>query len=291
MFPPPGDHAEDVLFCSSVSNPCRVLMYIVKLFNLPVDFCGIDFAKDLNCDAALEKNPIHSVPWLNAYQSGGNAVGINGSETIIDYLCSKYRPLIPDTFYPLDPLERADTMQKYHFINSVLYRSTVYQYVYPMMGLMTECQYDLCKRDFALNIVNEWCQSSAYLGGGEPCVADLALVSLHLNCLWTSNEKFDALPIKWERDLLPRYSNLKRVIDNVLDNYSVKEVHSTALGENCPSANMWNEAIAPQLLAKEMPGKGRDFCFDNPPDKGGMIHPNVVPYIPGMSDIFDRPHK
>lgn len=32
----------------------------------------------------------------------------------------------------------------------------MYQYVYPLMGLMTECQYDLCKRDFALDQVEAW---------------------------------------------------------------------------------------------------------------------------------------
>jgi len=159
------------------------------------------------------------------------------------------------------------------------------------MGLMSECQYDLCKRDFALKIVDDWSESSAYLGGEELCVADLALVSLHVNCLWTKDEKFNALPIKWERDLLPKYGGLKRVIDHLLGNPSVSEVNATALGENCPSADVWNEAIAPQMVAHEMPGKSREFCFDHPQDKGGMIHPNAVPYVPGMNDVFNKPIK
>jgi len=291
MFPPPETHAEDVLFCSPVSNPCRVVMYIVIMFDLPVDFCGIDFAKDLHCEVALAQNPIHSLPWLNAYQSGRPVIGMNGSETIIDYLCSKYRVLIPESFYPIEPLRRAQVMEKYHFINSVVYRATVYQYVYPLVGLMTECQYDLCKRDFSLKVLEDWVQSSPYFGGNELCVADLALVSLHLNCLWTMDPKFDELPIKWERDLLPKYGGLKRIIDQVLDHPSVKEVNSTALGENCPSAIMWNEMITPQMLSKSLPGKGREFCFDNAAEQGGMIHPNAVPHVPGMSQVFDKPLK
>jgi len=38
------------------------------------------------------------LPWLNAYHSGSSVIGINGSEAIVDYLCSKYRALIPEAF-------------------------------------------------------------------------------------------------------------------------------------------------------------------------------------------------
>ena len=80
-------------------------------FKLPVDLCGIDFAKDLNSPECLEVNPVHSLPFLVAYRDG-KRVGINGSEAIVDYLCHKYRSLVPETFYPSDPLERASILEK-----------------------------------------------------------------------------------------------------------------------------------------------------------------------------------
>ena len=72
------------------------------------------------------------------------------------------------------------------FINGVVYRSTMYQYVYPTMGLMTECQYDLCKRDFALDQVESWAKLHAgpFFFGDSPTIADLVWASLWLGNNW-----------------------------------------------------------------------------------------------------------
>ena len=41
MWPPPESHADEVLCVAGISLPCRVVAWIAKEFNLPVDICGI----------------------------------------------------------------------------------------------------------------------------------------------------------------------------------------------------------------------------------------------------------
>lgn len=215
-YPPPDDHAEDIAMVAGASLPCRVISWIIKAFDLPVDLCGIDFAKDLMTPENLKLNPVHSLPFLRSHE-GGSETGINGSEAILDFLCSKYREQVPDSFYPSAPLARAKVMEKFHFINVVAYRATMYQYVYPTMGLMSECQYDLCKRDFALDTIEAWCKESSgqFMCGDAPCVASYVLASLYVGNCWVQDAKFEGLP--WRHcDVIEKYPCTKRVIDAVL---------------------------------------------------------------------------
>jgi len=284
MFPPRDDATEDVLCTSPGSVPCRVCMYVVKAFALPVDFCGIDFAKDLFSAGALALNPIHSVPFLINKTAGSAAVGINGSETILEYLCAKYAHLVPETFLPSQPLKRAKVMEKVNFISIVLYRATMYQYCYPLMGLMSECQYDLCKRDFALDVVEAWCKEGADIGGSSPTLADFWLASLHMGNCWTSDTSFDALPVKWERDLLPKYPSMQATILALLANEGVQSVNTTSISEAAMDIVSFNKFASPKFLAKQLPA-GRDFVYDR---KDGMVHPNAVAFMPNMKAIFDQ---
>lgn len=289
MWPPPEDHADDVVCGVGMSMPCRMVFWIVKQFDLPVDICGIDFAKDLNSPACLEVNPIHSLPFMVAYGKDGSKTGINGSEAILDYLCSKYRDKVPDSFYPADPLAKAKVMEKFNHIQSTCYRATMYQYVYPLMGLMTECQYDLCKRDFALGIVEDWAKGSpgTFLTGENPTVADFVLASLFCGNNWVQDEAFKGLP--WRHcDVIDQYPASKKAIDAVLALKGVAEINDLNL-EGAPGCNLWNTVIAKDALGKEL-NKGRNFAVVGA-EGGPMLHPNAVPYVPGMKEYYDKPLK
>ena len=64
MWPPPEDHAEVVLCGNCASLPCRTVWHMARMFDLPVDICGIDFAKNLYSEECLALNPVHSVPFM-----------------------------------------------------------------------------------------------------------------------------------------------------------------------------------------------------------------------------------
>lgn len=45
VYPPPEGHASDVLCLQFGSVPCRIPAYMVQMFKLPVDLCGIDWGQ------------------------------------------------------------------------------------------------------------------------------------------------------------------------------------------------------------------------------------------------------
>jgi len=122
-------------------------------------------------------------------------------------------------------------MEKVAFISNVCYRATMYQYVYPTMGLMTECQYDICKRDFSLDIVEGWAKENdgPYFCGANPSLADLYWVNLWLGNNWVMNDDFE-LPWK-HKDVIDKYPASKKIIDGMLELPAVKTVCDQSLGE------------------------------------------------------------
>ena len=122
-------------------------------------------------------------------------------------------------------------MEKVAFISNVCYRATMYQYVYPTMGLMTECQYDICKRDFSLDIVEGWAKENdgPYFCGANPSLADLYWVNLWLGNNWVMNDDFE-LPWK-HKDVIDKYPASKKIIDGMLEIPAVKTVCDQSLGE------------------------------------------------------------
>ena len=286
MWPPKEGHSEDLVMGSPVSLPCRVAQWTVVYNKLPVDLVGIDFAKDLRSPEALETNPIHSVPWLVAY-SGSTKTGINGSEALCGYLCDKYRDLVPETFLPSDPIQKAKVMEVFNFIYTVCYRATMYQYVYPAMGLMSECQYDICKRDFALDQVEAWAKAvpGPFFFGNWPTLADFTWASLFLGNSWTKDEHFK---MEWKHsEVIAKYPHSKKVIDAVLALPAIAAHLKVGYGENCPDIITWNDHVTKMIMAHDMPGTGRKF--NRYPD-GPTVHPNDVSAdVGGSKAKFDMP--
>jgi len=268
-----------------MSCACRPLMYMIELFNLPIDFCGIDFGKDLNSEACLKLNPIHSIPFMVVNDNGENA-SFNGGEAILSFLLLKYRDMIPSSFYPSDPLSQAKLWEKYHFVHSVLERATLYQYVLPLMGMMSECQYDLCKRDFALNMVEGWCSKGKFVCGDTLSFVDLDLLSVHQTNMFNQHESFD-VPWKWA-EKLPNYPSMHRLLTETLPKMdAILKINTTSLGDGAPATILFQEQVAHNVLPHKLPGRGRMFQYDA---SDGMIHPNAVPYLPTeMKNIFDKP--
>jgi len=276
MWPLPEDHAEVVICGNSASLPCRALFMMCKQFSLPADMCGIDFAKDLNSPEHVAVNPIHSIPCALVYDKSkpeAPPVSINGGEAIVYFLKEKFGNLIPDSFIPSDPLKKAAMMQKYFFISTVVYRATMYQYVYPLMGLMSECQYDICKRDFSLGIVEDWAKAgSPFFEGSEPSWADFFFFSLWMGNNWAQNDDIKA---PWKhKDVIDQYPATKAIIEAVSKLEGVKHICSTAIGEGDAPVELVNQTGFFGMLAKEMPGNARKFNFT----EGGTVHPNMVGY-------------
>jgi glutathione S-transferase len=285
MYPPPEDHKEDVLCIVGISLPCRVCAYIVKLFDLPVDLCAIDFATQLYSPELLELNPVHSLPFLIAYK-GSEKVCINGSEAISVYLINKYRSKVPESFFPSEPLAAAKVNEKVAFIMNVAYRSTMYQYVYPTMGLMSECQYDACKRDFALDVVEGWAKAnSSKFFDAEVTLADLCWYSLWLGNNWVKTaEGMDKLPWK-HADVIDKYPASKAIIEACAALPGVKEVDGWCVFEGSyqiASITQWNDGGAFGMLKIDNMAKTRTFKFDGP-----TIHPNQVPYAGDAGKPFN----
>lgn len=285
--PLPADHSEVIICGNSGSVPCRALFMMCKEFDIPADLCGIDFAKHLYSPEHLAVNPIHSLPVALVYDKSKPdvpPVSINGCEAIVYFLKEKYSSLIPESFIPSDPLKKAAMMQKYFFISTVVYRATMYQYVYPLFGLMSECQYDVCKRDFSLGIVEDWAKAgSPYFEGKEPTFADFFLFSLWMGNNWVQNDDFD-LPWK-HKDVIDEYPATKAIIEGVGKLEGVKHVCATAIGEGDAAIDIVNATGFFGMLAKEMPGNARQFNFTD----GGKMHPNMVGYSE-EKDKFDMPH-
>jgi len=232
--------------------PCRACMYLIEMFDLPVDFCGVDFAKDLHSTSLLKLNPIHSLPCMGV-RSGNEENGVNGSEAIISYLLVKFNHKVSDDFWPDNVLQQAKIMEKMHFINSVVYRATVYQYAYPCMGLMSECQYDLCKRDFALKQVETWCSESGdYLAGSSMSVADLYLAALDMACHMTQAPKFSNLPWRWCTSIR-EFPMIDKTLQLLKQHPAIHRVNTTPLGENCCDAHTWNQYVAVELSLRICP--------------------------------------
>jgi len=287
MWPVPKDHAEVVLCGSGSSLPCRVVFMMAKHFKLPVDLCGIDFAKHLYSPECLKVNPIHSMPFMVVYpKEGGEPEGINGSEAITTYLANKFRDLIPESFFPADPLANARMMQKTTFICNVAYRATMYQYVYPTLGLMSECQYDICKRDFALQTVEDWAAQKAgqpYFEGEKPSLADFYWYNLWLGNNWVANDDFK-LPWK-HKDVIDKYPASKKIIQAVEALEGPAAVIMQSLGEGDAPITVINSTGMFGNLAKKMPGNARQFNFTD----GGTMHPNFVMYAGDKRRNFDIP--
>lgn len=286
VYPPPDDRADDVLCAVGVSFTCRICLWIVQMFDLPVDLCGVDFATQLYSPELLDMNPIHSLPFLLAYKDG-KATCINGSEAIIPYLISKYRSKVPDSFFPSDLVAAAQMNEKVAFITNVAYRSTLAQYVYPTMGLMTECQYDICKRDFALDIIENWAKNSGgdFLLGESVTLADLAWYSLWLGNNWIKNmEGKDKLP--WTHEgVADKYPNSKKAIDKCASVDAIKAGCDWAVAKGdiqCASINMAIEKGFFGMLKVDNFAKTRTFKLD-----GDTIHPNQVPYAGDAGAAFN----
>jgi len=288
MWPPKSDHAEDLVAGSPVSLPCRVIYWVIYNFGLPVDIVGIDFAKDLRSPELMKYNPIHSVPVLISYENA-DGIGINGSESILTYICTKYRSLIPDSFYPVSVLKMAKVTEIFSFIYTTGYRATMYQYVYPCFGLMTECQYDLCKRDFFLDELEKFASlhSGPFFFGIEPTFADFAWASLVTGNGWVDEPEFE---IPWKlKNVLPKYPNAQAVYDGVMALPEIAEFHTIDIGEGCPSAFTWNKYVTKQIMSPSLPGTGRKFKQFTT-DGESMVHPNDIPYMPaGTKELYDMP--
>jgi len=287
MWPVPEDHSEVVICGNGASVPCRALFMVIKQFDLPVDMCGIDFQKHLYTPEHLAVNPIHSIPVALIYdptKPDAAPVSINGSEAIIIFLKDKFGDLIPETFISSDPTKKAAMMQKFFFVSTTVYRATMYQYVYPTMGLMSECQYDICKRDFSLGIVEDWAKAgSPYFEGAEPSWADFFFYSLWQGNNWVGNDDFKDLPWR-HKDVIDKYPASKAIIDAVAALEGVKHVSSTPLGEGDAPVEMVNATGFFGMLAKQMPGNARKFNFTD----GGTMHPNMVGYSEEKGK-FDMP--
>eukprot|EP00041_Stephanoeca_diplocostata_P005574 m.64366 g.64366 ORF g.64366 m.64366 type:complete len:297 (-) comp15876_c0_seq1:199-1089(-) len=287
VYPPPEDHARDVLCVQFGSVPCRIPAYMVQMFNLPVDLCGIDWGQ-VYLPEVLELNPIHSVPFLIAYDDEGNKTGVNGSASIVSYLIEKFRDLIPDTFFPKDLLKQAKISEKVNYISDVVYRATMYQYVYPLMGLMTECQYDLCKRDFALDQVEGWASKNAgdFFEGEAVSLADIHMYSLFLGNSCTSDDKFKG-KLPWRHcDVLDKYPATKKLIEAVGAIEAVKTLNDVSLQAGdimIPSANQFATSGAGGFCSTTWPGNARKFK-----QEGDMLHPNAVMMGNGK-DVYDMP--
>jgi glutathione S-transferase len=259
-------------------------MYAVKLFDLPVDLCAVDFATQLYSPELLALNPVHSMPFLLVYKDG-KPTAINDSSAIMAYFIQKFRAQIPESFAPSDPLEMAQVNEKVSFIMGVCYRSTMYQYVYPTMGLMTECQYDACKRDFCLDIVEGWAKASESKFFGEAVsYADLCWYSLWLGNNWIKTAPgLEALP--WTHaGAIDKYPASKAIIEACGELDAVKQVDDWAQfseeknEDGSPKIQVAsiNYAIDNGLfgmLSMDKMAKVRGFKID-----GDTIHPNMVPY-------------
>lgn len=286
VYPPPDDRADDVLCAVGISLPCRVCIYMVKMFDLPVDICGVDFATQLYSPELCELNPIHSLPFLLTYKDG-KATCINGSEAITAYFIAKFRSKVPDSFFPSDPLAAAQMNEKVSFVMGVCYRATMYQYVYPAMGLMSECQYDACKRDFALDIVEGWAKSSSgdFLTGESITLVDCCWYSLWLGNNWIKKiEGKDKLP--WTHEgAIEKYPNSKKAIDKCATVDAIKQGDDWAAAKGdiqCPSINAAIEMGMFGMLKPDNMAKNRTFKFT-----GDMIHPNQVPYAGEAGAAFN----
>lgn len=258
---------------------------MAKHFKLPVDLCGIDFVRHLNSPECLKVNRIHSLPFMMVYpKDGGEPMGINGSEAITLFLANKYRDLIPESFFPADPLANAKMFQKTAFINNTTYRATMYQYVYPTMGLMTECQYDICKRDFALQVVEDWAAlGKPYFEGENPSLADFYWYNLWLSNNWVAP---DEIKLPWKhKDVIDKYPASKKIIDAVEALEGPAAIIMQSLGEGDAAITTVNATGMFGTLAKSMPGNARKFNFTD----GGTLHPNFVAFAGDKKDYFDMP--
>lgn len=94
-------------------------MFMIKMFKLPVDFCGVSFPDNLYsqvvstvcvrscatpgadytlccCQECLEINPIHSYPWLLVYEAGEwscTCVGIFRTDVVHGFMTGEAQPL------------------------------------------------------------------------------------------------------------------------------------------------------------------------------------------------------
>mmetsp|Transcript_25682 Transcript_25682/g.59201 ORF Transcript_25682/g.59201 Transcript_25682/m.59201 type:complete len:292 (+) Transcript_25682:41-916(+) len=262
----------DVIYGAANSTPCRFVWCIVSMFDLPVDLAHIDWATDLRSPETLAENPIHSVPWLKNLDTG---VCINGSESIAAYLVAKYRAQIADSFMPSDPLAAGVVSEKVAFIMSTMYRATMYQNIYPLMGLMTECQYDICKRDFTFSICEDWASKGKGMGGAEVTMADLAYYCVHMGNSWVDDdETFSHLP--WRlKNVKSKYANLMKVVGRCESHPGIQAIDKIDLGPTRPNIMAMIGGGAKMFFGQAKLPKGRTFAH-----LAETIHPNDVIYTP-----------
>lgn len=100
VYPPAKDRTtkNNILCISPIDMQSRVCMYVVKLFDLPVDLCGVETETQLYGPELLQLNPLHSLPFLLHYSEDGEVTCINGFEAITTYLIAKFADKVPASF-------------------------------------------------------------------------------------------------------------------------------------------------------------------------------------------------
>ena len=100
VYPPGQDRTidNDVLCIAPIDFESRVCMYVVRLFDLPVDLCGVETETQLYGPELLQLNPMHSLPFLLHYAADGDVTCINGFEAITTYLISEFADQVPASF-------------------------------------------------------------------------------------------------------------------------------------------------------------------------------------------------
>jgi hypothetical protein len=167
----------------------------------------------------------------------------------------------------------------------VCYRATMYQYVYPLIGLMTECQYDLCKRDDCLKMVETWAAAGKpYFEGENPSLADFYWYNLWLGNNWT---QMDEIKVPWKhKDVIAKYPASKKIIDAVEALEGPAAVISQSLGEGDAPITVVNQTGMFGSLPGQMPGNARKF---NVFGEGESLHPNAVAYAGDKKASIDMP--
>lgn len=179
-----------------------------------------------------------------------------------------------------DPLRGAAIAEKCAYITNTAHRATTFQYVYPALGKMSECQYDLCKRDFCLDIVESWAKESREPGSfqvGGLSLAELCWYSLWLaNSMVSNDEKFEGR-LPWRHcEVVENYAHSKVILDAVEALAAVQEVNDMKLERghiHLPSINGAIEAGMYGFLSPDSLAGARRFK-----QSGDQIHPDMVGY-------------
>jgi len=114
VYPPPKERTisgSDILCIAPIDMESRVCMYVVKLFELPVDLCGVETETQLYGPELLQLNPLHQLPFLLHYGNDDGEVRvrcINGMAAITTYFIGKYADQVPASFSGKVRSQRSD---------------------------------------------------------------------------------------------------------------------------------------------------------------------------------------